>query len=564
MVRELLVPMLQAAFEAARAKGVLTAPELPPVIIENPPNEDFGDYSTNLAMLLAKGERKAPLVIAERLREHLAGEGVLQEVRIEKPGFLNFYLTTDFLAAKLAEVLENPRGYGRSRMGEGQSVHLEFVSANPTGPLHVGHGRGAAVGDCLARVLEATGHRVHREYYINDAGQQYFTAGSSTIIRKLQQQGISIELPENHYPGDYIADIAASATYTQKVFPEGEITLGALDDVARIQASASVTCGIILDQIRAALGEFRVRFDEWFSEASLYEGGKTDLPTGKVAAALTKISNLYERDGAKWLKSTDYGDEKDRVVVREDGRPTYLASDIAYHHLKFQKNFNRYINIWGADHHGYLARVKASLAMLGHDPGKLHVLFIQFVNLKRGDQPVSMGKRSGDVVWLEDVVKEVGVDAARFFFLLRSADTTLDFDLELAKQQSSENPVYYVQYAHARAASLFRQAAEQGIAIGELTAVPQGGLRLPEEHRLARAVLEWPGVVRLAAERLEPHHLTFALIGLAKQFHAYYNRHRVLGQEEAVTRARLCLARCVRAVLAQGLDLLGVSAPEQM
>ncbi|MBI3129130.1 MAG: arginine--tRNA ligase [Candidatus Tectomicrobia bacterium] len=560
-MREILIPMLQEAFEAARAKGELSAAELPPIVIENPPNEDFGDYSTNLAMLLAKAERKAPLVIAERLKAHLKGEGILEEVKVERPGFLNFYLKTDFLAARLSGVLGNLKGYGRSRMGEGKSVHLEFVSANPTGPLHVGHGRGAAVGDCLARVLEATGHRVHREYYINDAGQQWLTAGRSAIIRKLQQEGVEIELPENHYPGDYISDIAASSTYTQKVFPKGGITLGALDDEELIKASATVTCGSILDQIRRDLEAFRVRFDEWYNEAALYEGENL---VRQMLDQLLGAGKIYEKDGARWLKSTDFGDEKDRVVVREDGRPTYLASDIAYHHLKFQKNFDRYINIWGADHHGYLARVKASLAMLGHDSEKLHVLFIQFVNLKRGDQPVSMGKRSGDVVWLQDVVDEVGVDAARFFFLLRSADTTLEFDLELAKQQSSENPVYYVQYAHARVASLFRQAAEQGISAEGLDGVPPGSLHLPEEHRIARAVLEWPGVVRLAAERLEPHHLTFALISLAKQFHGYYNRHRVLGQEEAVTRARLALARVVQAVLAQGLDLLGVSAPEQM
>ncbi|MEK6711333.1 MAG: arginine--tRNA ligase, partial [Nitrospinota bacterium] len=486
MVRELLVPMLQAAFAAARAKGVLSAPELPPVIIENPPNEDFGDYSTNLAMLLAKGERKAPLVIAERLREHLpVGGEVLQEVKVEKPGFLNFYLKTDYLASRLAEVLGDPGGFGRSRMGEGQSVHLEFVSANPTGPLHVGHGRGAAVGDCLARVLEASGFKVHREYYINDAGQQWLTAGKSALLRYYEALDIPVDFPADHYPGEYIKDIAKSNTYERYLFADiaasaqfqEAIAPGGLlpttFDEELVRKSATITCGVILGQIKRDLEQFRVRFDAWYSEAELYKGEKGGL-VQQMIELLEKSSKIYQRDGAKWLKSTDFLDEKDRVVVREDGRPTYLASDIAYHDLKFQKNFDRYINIWGADHHGYLARVKASLEMLGHDPAKLQVLFIQFVNLKRGDQPVSMGKRTGEFVELSEVVNEVGVDAARFFFLLRSADTTLDFDLELAKQQSSENPVYYVQYAHARVASLFRQAAEQGVAAEALGAAPPG------------------------------------------------------------------------------------------
>ncbi len=575
MVREILIPMLKEAFEAARKKGALTAEELPPLILENPPSEEFGDYSTNLAMLLARAERKPPMVIAERLREHLpAPDGVLAEVRIERPGFLNFYLKTEFLARQLATALKDPDNFGRSGLGEGQSVHLEFVSANPTGPLHVGHGRGAAVGDCLARVLEASGYGVRREYYINDAGAQWRTAGRSALLRRLQQEGFRIEFPEDHYPGDYIKAISASAEFAREVLWDIRMGPERVDDEELIRASATVTCREILRQIRRDLEEFRVPFDEWYSESSLYEEGKTDALTGKVAEAIeaiqTKTSKIYEKDGAKWLRSTDYGDEKDRVVVREDGRPTYLASDIAYHHDKFRRRgplgrpFDLLINVWGADHHGYLPRVRAALEMLGHDPQRLRIVFIQFVNLKRGDEPVSMGKRTGEFVELAEVVKEVGVDAARFFFLLRSADTTLEFDLDLAKQQSSENPVYYVQYAHARTASLFRQAEEQGHAIEGLREVPAGGLSLPEEHRIARAVLEWPGTVRMAAERLEPHHITFALMALAKQFHAYYNRHRVLGQEDAVTCARLCLARCVQAVLKSGLGLLGVSAPDQM
>ncbi|MBI4251672.1 MAG: arginine--tRNA ligase, partial [Candidatus Tectomicrobia bacterium] len=345
MVRELLVPMLQAAFEAARAQGALSVAELPPVVIESPPSEDFGDYSTNLAMLLAKAERKPPLVIAERLREHLAGEGVLEKVQVERPGFLNFYLKTDFLAARLEEVLKDPGGYGKSRMGEGQSVHLEFVSANPTGPLHVGHGRGAAVGDCLARVLEATGFRVHREYYINDAGQQWLTAGKSALLRYCEALDIPVDFPDDHYPGEYIKDIARSQAYQNHVFGDIAASDKFQDEIAPggllptefneelVRKSATTTCNIILGQIRTALEVFRVHFDAWYSEADLYKGEGDGL-VGQMIGRLGKSSKIYERDGAKWLKSTDFGDEKDRVVVREDGRPTYLASDIAYHHLK--------------------------------------------------------------------------------------------------------------------------------------------------------------------------------------------------------------------------------------
>ena len=321
-----------------------------------------------------------------------------------------------------------------------------------------------------------------------------------------------------------------------------------------------MTGGIILERIRKDLKEFRVNFDNWFSEKSLYGSGKV----GETVTALEKASKLYEKDGAKWLKTSGYGDEKDRVVIREDRRPTYLASDIAYHLDKYERGFDRFINIWGADHHGYLPRIRASIEMLGNDPDRLDVLFVQFVSLRRGGKPVQMSTRAGQFEELAGVVEEVGVDAARFFFLMRSPDSALEFDLDLAKEESSENPVYYVQYAHARTCSLFRQAEAKGVSKGDLAEVPAGGLALPEEHRLLRAILEWPGVVRTAAERLEPHRLPFALIALAKRFHAYYNRNRILVDDPAVTRARLCLAKGVQAVAASGLKLLGVNAPEKM
>ena len=557
MLKELMVPMFENAFESARAAGDLTSEDKPAIVIETPPNEAFGDFSCNIAMTLARAERQAPLMIAEKIVRHFeAPEGFLKDVRIEKPGFINLYLDGDYLCAKLGEILSAPDDFGKNGSGAGKSVHLEFVSANPTGPLHVGHGRGAALGDVLGRVLEASGFRVHREYYINDAGNQIETLAKSACARYLQDvKGEDVPFPEDAYQGEYIREIVKSPRFREAV--------GTLEDEEALLSRAGVIAkDLILEDIEKSLAGFRVRFDEWFSESSLFTGNGNRVE--EAVAALEANEKLYGKDGAKWLASSAYGDEKDRVVVRDDGRPTYLASDIAYHHLKYERGFDRYINIWGADHHGYLPRVRAAMEMLGHDPEKLDVLFVQFVSLRRGGEAVQMSTRSGEFEELSAVVDEVGVDAARFFFLMRSADTALEFDLDLAKEQSSENPVYYVQYAHARACSLFRQAEEGGEPIGGLDAPPPGALVLAEEHQLMKNLLEWPDVVRTAAERFEPHHVTFGLIALAKQFHAYYNRNRILGQGEELTRARLCLAKCVQVVLRSGLDLLGVSAPEKM
>ncbi len=557
MLKKLILPMLENALARARAAGDLTSEETPPLLVETPPNEAFGDFSCNVAMTLARAERKSPLAIAERIVAHLdAPAGFLREVRVEKPGFINLYLEGDYLAARLGEVAAAPDAFGTNDLGAGQSVHLEFVSANPTGPLHVGHGRGAALGDALGRVLEASGFRVHREYYVNDAGNQMETLAASALARYLQEvRGEDAPFPEEGYRGAYVSELVRSPAFQSGVAD--------LEDRAELLARAGALAkDLILEDIENSLAAFGVRFDEWFSEASLFTDGENRVE--RAIATLEERGQLYEKEGAKWLASSAHGDEKDRVVVREDGRPTYLASDIAYHELKYGRGFDRYVNVWGADHHGYLPRVRAAVEMLGHDPDKLHVLFVQFVSLRRGGEAVQMSTRAGEFEELSAVVNEVGVDAARFFFLMRSADTTLEFDLDLAKEQSSENPVYYVQYAHARACSIFRQAEEEGESPASAQEAPPGALVLPEEQRLMRTLLEWPDVVRTAAERLEPHHVAFALLALAKQFHGYYNRHRVLGQGEDVTRARLCLTKCVRAVLANGLRLLGVSAPERM
>ena len=559
MLKKQMAPMFENALKRARAAGDLTSESASPIVIETPPNESFGDFSCNVAMTLARAERKAPLAIAERIVRHFeAPEGFLRDIRVEKPGFINLYLEGDYLRGKLGEILSSPDDFGKNDLGAGQSVHLEFVSANPTGPLHVGHGRGAALGDVLGRVLEASGFRAHREYYINDAGSQIETLAKSAYARYLQDvKGEAVPFPEDAYQGEYIRDIVRSPEFRERIGP-----FDGAEEKIFIAQSGAIAKDLILGDIESSLAAFGVRFDEWFSETSLFsEGGNR---VAEAIAALEESGNLYEKDGARWLATSERGDEKDRVVVRDDGRPTYLASDIAYHRLKYERGFDRYINIWGADHHGYLPRVRASVEMLGHEPDRLDVLFVQFVSLRRGGEAVQMSTRSGEFEELSAVVDEVGVDAARFFFLMRSADAALEFDLDLAKEQSSENPVYYLQYAHARACSLFRQAAEEGELPDRLDEAPPGTLRLDEERRLMRDILEWPDVVRTAAERLEPHHVAFGLLALAKRFHAYYNRNRILGQGEETTRGRLCLAKCVQTVLKNGLNLLGVSAPEKM
>lgn len=563
MLKKRIFSIVETALKRAREEGDLTSGETPVIVIETPPDEAFGDFSANTAMTMARAERRPPLEIAKGIVRHLEAVaeengGFLQNIRVEKPGFINMDVKDDYLREKLGEILSAPDNFGKNDLGAGQSVHLEFVSANPTGPLHVGHGRGAALGDVLGRILEASGFRVYREYYVNDAGSQMETLAKSAYARYLSDvKGEAAPFPEEGYRGEYIREIVRSAGFQERVRPfldEGEDAL--------LAQSGAAARDLILEDIEKSLAAFRVRFDEWFSEASLFTEGENRV--GDAIAALEKSGNLYEKDGARWLPTSARGDEKDRVVVREDGRPTYLASDIAYHHLKYERGFDRYINIWGADHHGYLPRVRAAVEMLGHEPEKLEVLFVQFVSLRRGGEVVQMSTRSGAFEELSAVVDEVGVDAARFFFLMRSADAALEFDLDLAKEQSSENPVYYIQYAHARACSLFRQAAEAGELPERLDAPPPGTLDLAEEHRLMRDLLEWPDVVRTAAERLEPHHLAFGLLALAKQFHGYYNRNRILGQGEETTRARLRLAKCAQIVLRNGLNLLGVSAPEKM
>jgi arginyl-tRNA synthetase len=453
----------------------------------------------------------------------------------------------------LDEIAEKKKGYGLSQFGGGQKVQVEFVSANPTGPLHIGHGRGAAVGDAVASLLQAAGFDVQREYYVNDAGNQVATLGRSIWMRLRELNGETVDFPEDGYQGEYVRDLASQLNGLTPA------VVGFEADEA-IQHCAQFGMKKILGWISEDLEAFGITFDNWFSEQSLYDSNMVKTELDKLA----EKGLSYQQDDALWLRTTDYGDDKDRVLIKSDGSPTYFASDVAYHMEKFDRGFKRVIDVWGADHHGYVPRMKAVVAGLGHPPEDLEVLLIQMVNLLRDGQPYTMGKRSGNFIALREVVDEVGRDACRFFFLMRRSDSQLDFDLELAKRQSNDNPVYYVQYAHARVCSINRNAADQGVELPAPGAVDLSCLTLSEELALAKMLARYTETVIGAAQNCEPHRIVYYLQELAAQFHSYYNRQKVLVDDLAATRARLYLVNGVRTVLANALNLLGVDAPERM
>ena len=525
--------------------------------LEIPSLAQHGDYATNAAMVLAKSLKKNPREIAEKLSEPITslGANILDRLEIAGPGFINFFIKKEAFRRVLPMVFEQGENFGKTDVGKGRFVQVEFVSANPTGPLHVGHGRGAAVGDALARILEASGYRVHREYYINDVGKQMNILGRSLYLRYLELLGRQIEFPEDHYRGDYMKDLARD--FLQEV---GTKYLDIPEDEA-VPVCSKYAAQKILDGIRKDLEDFRVTYDEWFSEEKLHR-------EGMVESAIDQLRSrgfIYEQDGAVWFKSSLFGDEKDRVIVRSNGAKTYFAADIAYHWNKMQRGFDTIIDIWGADHHGYVPRIKAVVEALGFDPKKLNIILVQLVNLLRGGQPVAMSTRAGEFVTLREVMDEVGVDAARYMFLTRRSDSPLDFDLELAKAQSSENPVYYVQYAHARISSLFAVAAERGVKLDVETAFKHlDRLEEPQEIQLTKILGEFPFVVKKSAECLEPHRIPYYLHELASTFHAYYNHHRILTDDDALTQARLALAGAIHIVLKNALKLIGLSAPDKM
>jgi arginyl-tRNA synthetase len=552
-VREKLIELIQGAILSLQEAFPETLLTDTPVVLSVPKNEGYGDYATNLAMSLTKKLKQPPMKVAESLVQRIkeVSPDWLEKVEAVKPGFINFFLNDRSIIGILQEILEQKDDFGRSQRGKGQKVQLEFVSANPTGPLHIGHGRGAALGGSLTNLLKATGHTVETEYYLNDLGTQMETLGLSIQARFRELNGEDVIFPKNGYQGEYIKTIAGEI---KKKISFGEMAEAA-PDVALFSRYGREA---ILKDIRTDLEDFGIHFDSWFSEESLVRAGEVE----KLIREMTAKGLFYQSEGALWFRSSAYGDEKDRVVVRANGALTYFASDMAYHLNKFNRGYDRLIDIWGADHHGYVPRLKAAMQSLGRDPDSLTVILVQLVTLLREGKPVAMSTRAGEFVTLREVLDEVGRDAARYIFLTRRSDSPLDFDLELAKKQSSENPVYYVQYAHARVCSVLALARSQGMEAENKSALPR--LELPEERRLCKHLTEYPEEVHLAAMRFEPHRLPFYLGELAAQFHYYYNHHRILGQDLELSQARLILCRAVGTVIKNALHLLGVSAPEKM
>jgi len=540
---------------AAVRAGLVGKEELPEVMLELPKDKAHGDFATNLAMQLTRMAKRNPREIAQAIVEHLDKEKAsIARVEVAGPGFINMFMDKRYLHRIIRDVWSRGDRYGSSDIGRGQKVQVEFVSANPTGSLHLGHARGAAVGDALCNILEFAGYDVTREYYINDAGNQIHNLALSLEARYRQELGQAAEMPEDGYYGE---DIIA---FAKELAAEKGDALLRLPEEERLKFFREYGLKRELDKIRRDLERFRVRFDVWFSETSLYETGKTE----EVLEELRKRGKVYESEGAIWLRTTDYGDDKDRVMVKNDGSYTYLTPDIAYHRDKYERGFDRLINIWGADHHGYVPRVKAAMQALGYDPGKLTVLIAQMVSLYKDGEKVKMSKRSGKAVTMEELMDEVGVDAMRYFFTMRDIDSHLDFDIDLAISQSNDNPVYYVQYAHARICSVFRQAGEQGVELPPPDAVDLSVLNRESEYDLLTHLGRLEEEVAAAALKYEPHRLIRYVYELASMFHSYYKAERVLTDDRELTLARLAFLGAIRIVIANVLRLIGVSAPERM
>lgn len=560
------------------------------IAIDRTRDKSHGDFASNIAMVLSKQADMNPRQLAEMIVKALPADPAVIKVEIAGPGFINFTLAEDVQNAVVNTVLEQAEAYGRSQLGAGKRIQIEFVSANPTGPLHVGHGRGAAYGASLSNLLRATGYNVHNEYYVNDAGRQMNILATSVWLRYLElaDAGFEDNFPANGYQGDYVRDISTALRNEyaarfehgiETVFanlppdegqPDGdkELHIDGLIERAR-ELLGEDDYMLIFDaglsritaDIRQDLAEFGVEYDEWYSERTLHSSGRID----ECIARLQKSGHVYEQDGALWFRSTDYGDEKDRVVVRDNGIKTYFAADIAYHMEKLERGFDRVIDIWGADHHGYVPRVKAALAAIGDDPSKLDVLLVQFAVLYRGGEKLSMSTRSGQFVTLRELRHEVGNDAARFFYALRKCEQHMDFDLDLAKSQSNDNPVFYVQYAHARICSVYRQLAEKSIAWDKSNGLANiDKLSEPHETDLMTVLARYPELVETAARNHEPHQIAYYVRELATAFHTYYNAHQFIVDDAAIRDARFALITATQQVLKNGLQLLGVNAPDTM
>lgn len=542
----------QDALKAALGALGIEPPEHMEISI--PREEAHGDLSSPVAMGLARELKRPPREIAGEIVSRIPDTGAFEKTEIAGPGFINFFFKREFLHSLLRELIDRKQDFLRADMGGGRRILIEFVSANPTGPLHLGHGRGAAVGAALANLLEAGGYRVTKEYYINDAGVQVRLLGHSVFARYKELLSVEYPFPEDGYRGGYIEEIARAVVgkvggmYREAPFEEAE------------EFFVDFSLSMMLHEIERDLGDFGITFDSWQSERELYRKGEVRRAVDYLRAKAA----IYEAQGALWFKATAFGDEKDRVLIKSDGSHTYFASDIAYHKKKIEGGYDELINIWGSDHHGYIPRMKAVLSALGYDPERLTVLLVQMVSLLRGGRPVSMSKRAGEFVTLREVAEEVGADTTKFIFLTRRPDSHLGFDLEEAKAASAENPVYYVQYANARINSIFAHAGEQGIGAGDLSGASLDPLAEDEETRIIRKLLSYPMTFEAAVRSREPHRITFYLQELAGMFHPYYNRHRVVTADRALTLARLALCRAVMTVLQDGLAVLGVTAPERM
>lgn len=552
-MKELLKQGIAEALEKAVKAGALPEGSYPQINLEVPPQKEFGDFASNIAMQSARVAHKAPKVIAQAIVEQMQYSW-LDRAEIAGAGFINFFLKHDVIYDTLKNILAAGAAYGTVPCRQDDTVQVEYVSANPTGPLHVGHGRGAAYGSALVNLLRAAGYNVQAEYYINDAGNQMNNLAISVNARYLELLGKPSEIPENGYHGHDIIETA------QAIIDQDGDTYLDMPEKERLEIFKDRAYAEKLKALKRDLAHFNVHYDNWFSERTLH-------PDAVQAACkvLQERGKIYEKDGALWLKSTDYGDDKDRVVIRDNGVPTYLAADIAYHKNKYDRGFKSLINIWGADHHGYVARVKAAIAALGYDPSQLEVLLLQMVSLFRDGKPVKMSKRTGQAITLNELIEEVGTDAARYFFIMRSLDTQLDFDLDLAKSHSNENPVYYIQYAHARIYSIYRQAKEAGVNLDmDWSDVHWDTLKDDQELELIKKMAAFPEEVQRAARERAPHRIAHYVYELAGLFHTFYNHCRIIQEDKELEKARLALVTAVRITIANSLAILGVSAPEKM
>ena len=585
-MKQHIADLIQQAIDALKTAGEFDADLVAHIQIDNTRDKQHGDLACNVALTLAKVAKRKPRDIAELICNHLPVSAAVTKTEIAGPGFINFFISQNATQAVINKVLEEAEKFGRNNSGAGHKVQVEFVSANPTGPLHVGHGRGAAYGDSVSNLLEASGYEVEREYYVNDAGRQMNILAASVWLRYLQQAGEAIVFPSNGYQGDYVNDIAKQLhqqignrlTYNAAAVmadlhadaPEGDKEKHVDDLIVRAQTllgdtdySLVFNAGLdsIRDDIKHDLHGFGVDYEQWFSERSLDQNDQINRAITKLQAQ----DHVYEEGGALWFRSTAFGDDKDRVVKRDNGQTTYFASDIAYHLNKFERGMDTVINVWGADHHGYITRVKAALEALGIDPARLVVKLVQFAILYRGEERVQMSTRSGSFVTLRELREEVGKDASRFFYVTRKAEQHMDFDLELAKSESKDNPVYYIQYAHARICTLIRKLADKdmawdtGMGLAQLELLTEAA-----EIALMQQIELYPEVIAHAAKNHEPHQVAHYLKDLASNFHSYYNAHRMVIDDAQLRNARMCLCMAARQVIDNGLSLLGVSAPEQM